>query len=76
MTGCTVDTFKRRLDKYLLTILNEPQILGYTAHRRADSNSLVDMTSLAYQDNGVEVPGDTQTVTPGSFGVRSAIAMI
>ena len=28
MTGCKVDMFKRRLDKYLSTIPDEPQVLG------------------------------------------------
>ena len=42
MTGCKVDTFKRRLDNYLSTIPDEPQVLGYTAQRRADSNSVRD----------------------------------
>ena len=42
-SGCSVDTFKRKLDKYLLTIPDEPQVTGYTAMRRTDSNSLLDM---------------------------------
>lgn len=77
LTGCSVDLFKRRLDRYLLTVPDEPQIPGYTAQRQADSNSLLDMTRLAqaYQDYGVEVPGDTQTVTLGNSGVSVAIAL-
>ena len=46
MTGCKVDTFKRRLDNYLTTIPDEPQVLGYTAQRRADSNSVLDMAKF------------------------------
>lgn len=76
-TGCTVDTFKRNLDRYLVSIPDEPKIPGYTAQRRADSNSLLDMTRLghAYHRSVVEVPGDTQTVTPGSPGVNAVIAV-
>jgi len=75
--GCTVDSFKRRLDRYLKTIPDEPQIPGYTAQRRAESNSLLDMTRLtiSHQDSMVEVPGDTHNVTPGSHGVSRAIAI-
>ena len=78
ITRCSVDSFKRRLDHYLLTIPDEPQIPGYTAQRRADSNSLLDMTRHAnsYQDSMVELPGDTVTVTPGNSGVSFAIATI
>ena len=77
ITGCTVDSFKRRLDRYLKTIPDEPQIPGYTAQRRAESNSLLDMTRLtiSHQDSMVEVPGDTHNVTPGSHGVSRAIAI-
>ena len=42
-TECVTDTFKRKLDKYLQTIPDEPQVSGYTSMRRADSNSLLDM---------------------------------
>ena len=47
VTGCSVDTFKKELDNYLKTVPDEPQIAGYTAIRRADSNSLLDMQALA-----------------------------
>ena len=40
MPGFKVDIFKRRLDKYMSTIPDEPQVLGYTAQRIADSNSI------------------------------------
>ena len=46
-TGCSIETFKRKLDAYLATVPDEPQIAGYTAIRRADSNSLLDMHALA-----------------------------
>ena len=47
ITGCTVDTFKQSLDKYLSTVPDEPQIRGYTAMRRAESNSLINMAQFA-----------------------------
>ena len=60
MTGCKVDMCKRRLDKYLSTIPDEPQVLGYTAQRRADSNSVLQMAKFvnAYWPSQVEVFGD------------------
>ena len=42
-----MDTFKRYLDKYLRTVSDEPQILGYTALQRAESNSLFDMAQFS-----------------------------
>lgn len=42
-TNCSKDAFKNCLDKYLKTVADEPQIRGYTAFRRANSNSLIDM---------------------------------
>ena len=47
ITRCSVDCFKRKLDEYLWTVPDEPQIPSYTAQRRADSNSLVDMSRYA-----------------------------
>ena len=47
MTDCSVDTFKRCLDKYLGMVPDEPHICGYTALRRAESNSLFDMAQFA-----------------------------
>ena len=77
LTGCTVEIFKRRLDTYLMTIADEPQIQGYTAQRRADSNSLLDMTRLtyAYHSYVVGVPGDAKLVTSGNDGVNDDIAV-
>ena len=43
MTDCSVDTFKRCLDKYLRMVPDEPHISRYTVLRRAESNSLFDM---------------------------------
>ena len=47
MTDCSVDTFKRCLDKYLGMVPDEPHICGYVALRRAESNSLFDMAQFA-----------------------------
>ena len=37
--------FKKALDRFLSTIPYEPLIPGYTAYRRAKSNSLLDVIS-------------------------------
>ena len=47
MSGCTVETFKLHLDRFLATVPDEPQVRGYTAMRRAESNSLLHMAPLA-----------------------------
>ena len=47
ISGCSVDSFKHNLDKYLQTVPDEPQIKGYTAIRRAESNSLIHMARFA-----------------------------
>lgn len=44
---CSTEVFKRRLDKFLATVPDEPLIPGYTAMRRADSNSLLDMAQFS-----------------------------
>ena len=46
MTGCSVESFKSQLDKYLRSVPDEPQVPGYTACRRADSNSLIHMAQF------------------------------
>ncbi len=43
MTNVGLPTFKAELDKYLKTIADEPLSKGYTACRRAASNSLIHM---------------------------------
>ena len=55
VTRCSVDVFKGQLDKFLLTVPDEPQITGYTAQRRAESNSLLDMACHAHTRNRMEV---------------------
>ena len=43
LNSCSVEVFKRALDRFLTNVPDEPLIPGYTAMRRADSNSLLDM---------------------------------
>ena len=43
MTGIETLEFKKELDKFLLTVADEPLSPGYTAGRRAASNSLLHM---------------------------------
>ena len=50
-TCCKVETFKAALNKYLRLVPDEPQIPGYTAQRRAESNSLLDMIPHARPSN-------------------------
>ena len=75
ITDCSKEYFKRQLDKYLCNIPDEPQIQGYTAHRRAETNSLVDMIKHknAYQDQRVE--GLDVRGSSGSRGCASSVAM-
>ena len=75
LTGCNVETFKHQLDKYLYGVPDEPQIPGYTAQRRADTNSLIHMTRFhqSHQDSGVEGPGVHQS--RGSEGCAPSVAV-
>ena len=43
----TLLSFESALDNHLKTIPDKPQIIGYTSHRRADTNSLLYMANLA-----------------------------
>ena len=57
ITGVSVSSFKHSLDKYLASVPDEPQIRGYTAMRRAESNSLMHMARFAAaQQNQLEEP--------------------
>ena len=47
ISGCTVETFKLHLDRFLATVPDEPQVRGYTVMRRAESKSLLHMAQLA-----------------------------
>ena len=50
--GRKVDVFKGHLDRYLMSVPDEPLIRGYEKYRRAESNSLLNMTKV------VSMPGD------------------
>ena len=43
LSGVDLTDFKKELDKFLMTVADEPLTCGYTAHRRAESNSLLHM---------------------------------
>jgi hypothetical protein len=49
LTNVDVLTFKSKLDGFLSTIADEPQSPGYTASRRAASNSLIHMIPACKQ---------------------------
>ena len=48
LKNISVDKFKETLDEFLHTIPDEPQCPGYTAYRRAESNSLLHMIPRDY----------------------------
>ena len=47
MKGLSLPKFKKELDDYLRTVPDEPQCCGYTANRRAASNSVLHMAAIA-----------------------------
>ena len=47
MTNTPLLNFKRALDSYLALVPDEPLLPSYTAFRRADTNSIVDMQKFA-----------------------------
>jgi len=51
--GCSVEIFKRRLDKFLSEIRDEPRISGYSSFCRGPSNSLLHVNELKV-DNHVD----------------------
>ena len=57
-TDCSLNVFKGLLDKFLASVPDEPLICGYTAYRRADTNSLLDMVRFATAQSlpGLEEP--------------------
>ena len=65
MTGVNIDAFKGALDKFLQSVPDEPQIPGYTAMRRAPSNSILEMKTFcvpAFQD--AEATGRRPELSP------------
>ena len=75
-TGCSVDQFKRTLDRFLCTVPDEPQILGYTSQRRTDTNSLHDMArfACARPDSLVEVPRGQGPLSREGCAISIALA--
>ena len=73
-TECSVETFQWRLDNDLRTVHEEPLIPGYTAQRRAGTNSLLDMAQFgtAHHIPMVEVPGGSHP--PSSRGCAPSVA--
>ena len=53
LTGCTVHTFKTKLDTFLQDIPDEPPVPGYTHLCRAPSNSIPDQLTLKRRDAGL-----------------------
>ena len=51
ITNVKIDVFKQKLDVYLRQITDEPQIIGLTALRRAETNSLTHMINSYNRDN-------------------------
>ena len=46
LKGVSLDVFKKGLDSFLSQIPDEPQLTGYTAIRKTDSNTLFDMIKI------------------------------
>ena len=53
MSGVSHLDFKKELDKFLRTVADEPLVCGYTARRRAESNSLQHMIPACSNFNRV-----------------------
>ena len=51
-SGVKLDSFKSALDRYLKTVPDEPTLVGYTACRRADTNSIIHMHKLSTKSAG------------------------
>ena len=51
-SGVKLDSFKSALDRYLKTVPDEPTLVGYTACRRADTNSIIHMHKLNTKSAG------------------------
>ncbi|KAK2140291.1 hypothetical protein LSH36_1404g00023 [Paralvinella palmiformis] len=69
LKNCPVDHMKRQLDKFLATVPDELQILGYTAQRRSEINSLLDMVQIASALRGQE-GGDCESVTNQTISAK------
>ena len=57
ISGCTTESFKCELDRYLATVPDEPLVPGLTQYRRWGSNSVIDWANSPYlhqQDNQLQ----------------------
>ena len=48
MTGVTLDTFKRLLDRWMLKVPDKPKCNGYAEFVRARSNALCDQVMVRW----------------------------
>ena len=74
-TGCSTDSFKRILDKYLVGVPDEPQIPGYTSFRRAQTNSLLDMAQFGPAHYSSRVDAPVAHSNTGNEGVATSVAV-
>ena len=51
LSGCSKDFFKKKLDRFLSTVPDEPLIRGYTSQKQASSNSLIDMVKITSRED-------------------------
>ena len=64
MKVCKTDVFKNALDKWLSTITDEPQIPGYTANQRAESNNIRQMTTSTQRESRIMPSNPFQNEVP------------
>ena len=64
MQNVPLEKFKSALDKHISSIPDEPQLPGYTACRRAISNSIIDMQKTI---SSVGVPNSLQVANSGGW---------
>ena len=57
LSGCTVNSFKTKLDSFLQDIPDEPPVPGYTHLCRAPSNTIPDQLNLKQRDTGMGSSG-------------------
>ena len=50
-TNCSLLEFKRKLDRFLSSIPDEPLAVGYTQNRSSNANSLISLVSKRHQSS-------------------------
>ena len=73
--GCTKEVFKNALDKHLSTVPDEPHIQGYAHLRRADSNSLLDMSKFSLSNPPAQTERVDVAPTPARRGCVDDVAV-